>query len=773
MTEDRKPSKADLADWLARARTQLANGDFAGSLQTLTDILQFAPDHREANSLLHEIENWEKLSSSSGFPAAQPEQNLLKSAGPVELSTKVETLGNSDSSTRTVLRPRKEPRAKAPSSFLIQSIEGNLAKGLASEALILIDLSLAEFPKDSNLAHLRQRAVALLDQGAQQKASGPREQAWGPKESDREASNTLVRDDLKTAPPSVLEPASLPAQMQDIRQESRLLSGAVTKKSIFIGIGAAAVLAAILVGVKLKNSQPQLAELRILSEPRGAKVYLDGEERGTTPFEVRLELASNERLLAYRLQLDGYESHEGSETVVAGQNRSIGPIKLLPKGISPEEALYQEAVQAKNQGRLVPPEEGNALDLLNKVLASSSENAVRSRAEALKQEIKGNLQGQLTGLNASEAKTEKALELLEKLALVDPEDSEIRKRMDAFPQTMDRLKKQIDEALASQRLLSAESGSAMNLLKRLNRSSPTRERPYYLAKKREVQVAVLELAKQKCQTRGAVCSRFIELALKDFPQDLQLKSLREAADRPFAVSVTKTADDRSGLVMESLRKAEAAFSAGRYVLPEGDNAYLHASEALKQENSNAHATYLERARDLASESLRLALKQVGELTGNVPMAEVLASRESAERRRSDLYKAKALLERIRSVGPIDSHNSLQPEDMAAQIKDLDDLMSSSHYGVTHSHAFGGCKGKLTVSGHSLQYQTDETKDAFSKSYGELKQLKVDKNGQFEMVFSDRKREFKSEVKAEGRNLVDEIAARIKHVQELRQRLSQR
>lgn len=773
MTEDRKPSKADLAEWLTRARAQLANGDFAGSLQTLSDILQFAPDHREANNLLHEIENWENVSSGSGSPAARAEQNALKTAGPDEPSSRAETLGNSDSSTPTVLRPRKEPRAKVPNSFLIQSIEENLAKGLASEALILIDLSLAEFPKDLNLAHLRQRAVALFDQGAQQKASGPRGQVWGERKNDRDASNTLVRDDLKPDLPSDPKPAPLPAQTQEIRQESRRLFWAVYKKLIFVGSGAAVVLAAILIGLKLNRSQPQFAELSILSEPGGAKVYLDGEERGTTPFQFRLELASKERHVAFRLQLDGYENHEGSETVKVGQNRSIGPIKLLPKGLSPEEVLYQEALQAKNQGRLVPPEEGNALDLLNKVLASSSENAVLSRAEALKQEIKSELLGQLAGLNASEAKTEKAVALLEKLALVDPEDNEIRMRMDSFPHMIDRLKDQIDEALASQRLLSAESGSALNLLKRLNRSSPTRERPYYLAKKREVQIAVLEMAKQKCQTRGDACTRFIELALKDFPQDLQLKSLREAADRPLAVSVTKTVDDRSDPVKESMRKAEAAFTAGRYVLPEGDNAYFHANEALKQEHSNVHATNLERARDLASESLRLALKQVGELPGNTPMAEVLASRESAERRRSDLQKAKALLERIRSVGQIDSHNSLQPEDMVAQIKDLDDLMSSSHYDVMHSHAFGGCKGKLTVSGHSLQYQTDETKDAFSKSYRELKQVKVDKNGQFEMVFSDRKREFRSERKAEGQNLADEIAARVKHVQELRQRLSQR
>jgi hypothetical protein len=37
-----------------------------------------------------------------------------------------------------------------------------------------------------------------------------------------------------------------------------------------------------------------------------------------------------------------------------------------------------------------------------------------------------------------------------------------------------------------------------------------------------------------------------------------------------------------------------------------------------------------------------------------------------------------------------------------------------------------------------------------------------------MVFSDRKREFKPEGKAKDQKLADEIVARIKHFQELRQ-----
>jgi hypothetical protein len=154
MTENLKPSKADLADWLYRAKAQLADRDFAGALQTLSDILQFAPDHREANNLLKELENWEADSFSGGSPALEPQQGPVKSVRTDELSTTVEKPGDGEVPAHTLLRPRKEPRTKAPSSFLIQSIEDNLAKGLASEALTLIDLTLAEFPKDSNLARL-------------------------------------------------------------------------------------------------------------------------------------------------------------------------------------------------------------------------------------------------------------------------------------------------------------------------------------------------------------------------------------------------------------------------------------------------------------------------------------------------------------------------------------------------------------------------------------------------------------------------------------------
>ena len=59
---------------------------------------------------------------------------------------------------------------------------------------------------------------------------------------------------------------------------------------------------------------------------------------------------------------------------------------------------------------------------------------------------------EVAGLPRFESRSEKALELLEKAALVDPDDNEIRKQIASFPNTIDRLKKRIEEALAGGRL---------------------------------------------------------------------------------------------------------------------------------------------------------------------------------------------------------------------------------------------------------------------------------------------------------------------------------
>jgi serine/threonine protein kinase len=94
--------------------------------------------------------------------------------------------------------------------------------------------------------------------------------------------------------------------------------------------------------------------LKILSTPSGATVYLNGKERGTTPFTQDDLLADN---YSVRLEMKGYKKWEEKDvSVVAGSERSINAnlksvsaTDLFLQAI-PEGAIYVNGVLKSKQG---------------------------------------------------------------------------------------------------------------------------------------------------------------------------------------------------------------------------------------------------------------------------------------------------------------------------------------------------------------------------------------------------------------------------------------
>ena len=66
--------------------------------------------------------------------------------------------------------------------------------------------------------------------------------------------------------------------------------------------------------------------LSLISMPPGARIYVDGEDRGITPIEVAL--APGEHTL--RLELDGFKAEERVVSLVAGESVDLGEIILDP-----------------------------------------------------------------------------------------------------------------------------------------------------------------------------------------------------------------------------------------------------------------------------------------------------------------------------------------------------------------------------------------------------------------------------------------------------------
>jgi formylglycine-generating enzyme required for sulfatase activity len=74
---------------------------------------------------------------------------------------------------------------------------------------------------------------------------------------------------------------------------------------------------------------PAWAEVTVSSEPSGAKVFVDGEERGETPLTTQI-LAGNHPI---ELRLDGFKSWTTDVQVKANEPMTLGPIRLgLPDG---------------------------------------------------------------------------------------------------------------------------------------------------------------------------------------------------------------------------------------------------------------------------------------------------------------------------------------------------------------------------------------------------------------------------------------------------------
>jgi formylglycine-generating enzyme required for sulfatase activity len=74
---------------------------------------------------------------------------------------------------------------------------------------------------------------------------------------------------------------------------------------------------------------PAWAEVTVSSEPAGAKLFVDGEERGATPLTTQI-LAGNHPV---ELRMDGFKSWTTDVQVKANEPMNLGPVRLgLPDG---------------------------------------------------------------------------------------------------------------------------------------------------------------------------------------------------------------------------------------------------------------------------------------------------------------------------------------------------------------------------------------------------------------------------------------------------------
>ncbi len=95
-----------------------------------------------------------------------------------------------------------------------------------------------------------------------------------------------------------------------------------------------------------------VGKLRMLSNPQGAEILIDGEPVGKTPLE-RDDIAAGDHVFTFRLK--GYYDHKETISVIGGKERLVSPdLKLMPTGPSAEQMAKRKMGMSSFGARALP-----------------------------------------------------------------------------------------------------------------------------------------------------------------------------------------------------------------------------------------------------------------------------------------------------------------------------------------------------------------------------------------------------------------------------------
>jgi hypothetical protein len=450
--------------------------------------------------------------------------------------------------------------------------------------------------------------------------------------------------------------------------------------------------------------------------------------------------------MTVRLELENYESFEQALVLSPNQTETLTPTLTLTNKAAELQRLSDLAQQALQRGDLITPPETSAVAYLKQITELDPTQSQRgSLGDNLLNQIKATFKARLGQLNNQERNSEVELVLLEQYTTLASDDSDINSRLTALSQLVQRQKNQISAAIGAGVLLSSQAGqrrSALQLLSDLERRFP-REKPSLKAKRDEIRGKVIEMALAKCGSPSAECSSFVEIALRDYPNDTELKSIPERAVakvEPTPPPQPPPQPPREAIELRS--KLEEAFGAKRYVTPQNSSSVHYANELLKLVPDDS------RASDLKQESRIRAEKDVEQLTLASQERRILASEDEALRVRSDFQHAKEILAGLRSFWPAEPAFQRGQSQLEARSKDLEDflLLKRTHF-LIHDHAVGSCRGVFTISGYGVQYQPESAKDGFAASLADVTDVKR-KDGGETLEFKIAKKTFTFKINKE-------------------------
>lgn len=737
---------------LAKAREHQVRGQLESAEMILRGGLERYPDESRILRLLNIIVKSRQTTD---------QQDLV-----VQLESQVKSLLETDQydeAKRQVANALQNDPSNSRLVFLLESVETAFSKAKAKAKDQIRALSSQTDPS------ALQEALSLTSRW---EASDPEESFFldHRRELEKKISQSPasverhVREPDRTDEPESRDVAGFTPGVEDKGEQTPALtqeSAEQKRKALKVGLIVAAVAILLLVMISTVKwlSRPRYSEVNIASKPPGARVYVDNQEIGVSGSTLRIAVPRGGARLNFRLSLENHRDHTGVIDVKPNETYSVGPFMLeeILQVSSELREMYEKAVQAYNDKNWFEPEGQSLLEYANQLLSMDPDNrnGVKAKTEGLLSGVKDEFLNQWQNLPKRDAGTERELDVLELLVKVDPENPDVKERMEIIRGEAERIKGEIRIAINKNNFFPPEGKNAWDLLNELDKRFRKRERPYRQSRLTEMAAKVSSLATDKCRgsnPKKGECVEFVSLALNYFQENPILQQLREnSKERKETPPVLPKGPDPIQTRLAGLDAKMTAAFPKRCVVPETDSVLFYANEILKLDDSNR------RALDLRGECRGLANSEAAQLSDREQSRTALSSPDEARKVIVNLERATKIYQAIHSFWNDDLQAPTRLKDLSVRLELINKLLNTGDsFPVSHLHGIGGlgflgrCDGDLTLNGYQVKYTPNNKKkhNDIVMSYSDLKDIALD-GGKLGITTADRKsNKFKAQAEDE-------------------------
>ena len=481
-----------------------------------------------------------------------------------------------------------------------------------------------------------------------------------------------------------------------------------------------------------------MSTLEVQSDPEGAKIFVEGQFKGLTPFHADSLQAGNYTI---RLERDGYLPEAQTFQIQGGVPAKWSVILRVSEMKSMSAADLQNTaqelfdreqfVEASNQCDLIlrkEPQNESVLSLKKKIVDHYWQEFKSA------QQIKYWENARLALLNLLKVSPQDADAIKElknfewkpkkKKEVVPPILPDLRKVK------VDELHRKLAAALSTGNYFTPASGNAAELIQQLTALSPNDE----MAKSgtETVQREILNQIQRNIQNKDLDAARSLARQLQShFPGNAELTRVQE--------TLKEDESRQTQLRNEWIQKAEAALTRGNYVTPASESALSYCNRLLAVDRQNPRAQALRR------DSLQKAAEQ---------------AKEFVQKERFD--EAREVLNALYAVAHNDGKTAV-----AQELKSLLSRIEFTAVAVIHDHTIGSCSGRLRMNAFVIAYlPSGDSKDGFSQKISEI--VEIESSDKLKIQLKNKTYRFQmnaSTNKEESRQKLKQVSDQLNHFME--------